>query len=251
MEHNDTLRFMNDVDKYHLNSSVVWLESHIHHGQRKSSSHVVVNYENATRNNVWLNESHPFHAYIKKYGIPNVSFKACTRELKLNPMKSYLRSIGVDNYYTAIGIRDDESRRVSKTAKVENLIYPLIDIYPTDKQEVIDFWSHYEYDLRIPEWHGNCVTCYKKSFKKLAMVYSESPEVFEFNRFMEHTYPFVGPEFEKHGVTDPRVFFRTGLSTDQLIETFNVVGSENAVQLIAHSADSGCSESCEIYDMEG
>lgn len=251
MEHDDTLRFMNDVNRFHLDSQAVWVEADIFHGKRKSSGHKIVGFETAHRNNQWDLDTHPFHNYIKKYGIPNVKFPSCTRELKLNPIKSYMRSLGLSpkDYYTAIGIRADESRRVSASADVQNIIYPLVDLAPTDKEDVLDFWADYDYDLNIPEWLGNCVTCYKKSYKKLLAVYRETPEHYGFNAFMEANYCMVGPEFKKHGATRPRTFFRLDTSTEKLISIFNIndLDPRDIQGLIQ---DGGCSESCEMYPTE-
>ncbi|MGW8178274.1 MAG: hypothetical protein ACWGQW_05845, partial [bacterium] len=211
----------------------------------------VVNYNTAFRNDQWLHPEHPFHAYIMKYGIPNVSFKGCTREMKRNAINSYLKSQGLKkkNYYTAIGIREDENRRVSKSAGVDNIIYPLVDMEPTDKQDVLDWFSQYDWDLNISEWLGNCLMCYKKSFMKLKAVYRDSPDAYIFTQYMEDTYPFIGPEFERHGITIPRKFFRLGTSTEKMIEAFNM-GDDNPEKYIKIMDDAGCSESCEMYEME-
>lgn len=249
LEHDDTLRFMRDVSRYLLDDAVVWVEGVVPHGLKKSTTHRVVDYDTAFRADQWSDPRHPFHAYISKYGIPNVRFKSCTRELKLRTINSYLNSITGDlEFYTAIGIREDETRRVSKSAGVDRIFYPLVDIFPTDKDEVLDRFAQFEWDLAIPEWLGNCVTCYKKSFKKLKAVHAENPEFYEFNREMERRYAYVGAEFRKHNATKPRTFFRLGTSTDKLIEAFGM-GDENPEKYINVMNDAGCSESCEMYEM--
>jgi hypothetical protein len=247
-EHEDTLRFLNDVDTHFLNGELVWLEAIAHHGQRKGSTHRVTCFEDAYGLSDYLEDSHPFHDSIKKYGIPTVNFKSCTRELKLAPMKSYFKSQGITDYYTAIGIRDDETRRVSKNAEATKIMYPLVDMHPTDKQDVLDYMSQFPWDLSVPEWQGNCVTCHKKSFKKLKKVYEETPKEFEFSEYMEGKYPKVGPEFAKHGVTRPRTFYRHNNSTSNLIEVFNMVGVTPDKYLVGK--DAGCSESCELFEMD-
>ena len=151
-EDEDTLRFANEVDRrYGLN--LVWLEAVVHPGERKSSTHRVVTYETASR------AGEPFEAAAAKYGLPNKTFLWCTRELKLNAMKSYARSIGWKDYWTAIGIRTDETRRVSASAQEQRIIYRLVNHRPTDKQDVLAFFEDFEWDLAIPEHHGNCKTC--------------------------------------------------------------------------------------------
>lgn len=106
-EHPDTLRFVNDVDK-HLGLDLVWVEAVVH-PERKACTHKVVTFATASRC------GEPFGQVCAKYGLPNQSFKLCTRELKLNPMNSYHSSIGwaKKSYVTAIGIRADETRRVA------------------------------------------------------------------------------------------------------------------------------------------
>ena len=244
MEHDDTLRFLSDVDEQ-FNLGVVWVEGVAQHGERVSTKYRVVDCNTASRNTEWKNDKHPFHGHIMKYGIPNIAFPTCTREMKLNSITSYLRSIGLNksDYYTAIGIREDEKRRVSKNADAGNIFYPLVDIWPTDKQDVLDFFSEFDWDLKIPEWQGNCVTCFKKSYKKLKAVYFETPNVFDFTDYMEKKYPRVGAEFRNEWSPD-RVFFRKSMSTEKLIESFDDNDPHPYID------DGGCSESCEMYQME-
>src|SRR4051812_13903129 len=48
-EHEETLRYVNDVDKnFHLD--LVWVEAQVHHNEVKRSSHKVVDYASASRN---------------------------------------------------------------------------------------------------------------------------------------------------------------------------------------------------------
>jgi hypothetical protein len=251
MEHDDTLRFLNDVDQRLLDGRVVWLEAVPAMGERKSSGHRVVTYETAFRNSQWRDPQHPFHSVIRKYGVPNKSWSVCTRELKLNPIKSYYRNIGwaSGSYVTAIGIREDENRRVSARAGQDRIVYPLVHLEPTTKDDVLAHFERWAYDLRIPEYLGNCVTCYKKSFNKLAAVHSVLPHAFEFNQAMETEFGFVGPEFQKHSIEDPRVFFRGRISTPHLLDLFTGV-DVNPTLLKYAARDGGCSESCEVYETE-
>ena len=250
LEHPDTLRFMNDVDR-HFNLGVVWTESKVIHVPRKGTKHRRVTYETAYTWDRWRDPEHPFHSFIRKYGIPNTKFLGCTRELKRRAIASYMRSIGfksMKDYYTCIGIRADEKRRVSKAAKAENVIYPLVDISPTDKEEIIEWWEDKDWDLNIPEWLGNCLTCYKKSYKKLKAVHEDLPRAFEFNIAMEEMYPRLGPEFSKYEDAKPRVFFRLSTPTTKLLNAFAT--DPSAKNYIRNTADSGCSESCELFETE-
>jgi len=237
-EHEDTLRFANEVDiRYGL--GLVWVEAVVHPGQKKSSTHRVVTYKTASR------MGEPFDAACQKYGLPNQVFKFCTRELKVNPINSFIRTSGwaKGTYKTAIGIRSDETRRVSKTADAQDILYPLVDLIPTDKQDVLEFFENFDWDLRIPEHQGNCVTCFKKSDRKLNTLYRENPRNFDFAIRLDSLYKNVGPNV----VPGPRQMFRGHRSAPDLVAEF----IRNDADVSASVLDGGCSESCELFDMAG
>lgn len=237
LEHPKTLEFIHDCDT-HFGFNTVWLEAVVHHEERLAPSHKIVTFETASRN------GEPFEEVIKKYGIPNTKFPGCTRDLKLNPIKSYLRSLGIveAEIPSAIGIRIDEQRRVNpKTAEARTLEYPLIDVWPTDKSEILDWWTGQSFDLGIDEFEGNCLGCWKKSFKKHFMQIERDPSVYDFHRRMESQHRHTGPQ------KGERVFFRGGLSTDGLFQLYE----ENKTTPMRRSAadeNGGCSESCELYE---
>lgn len=236
LEHEKTLEFINNCDKY-FGFNTIWLEADVQHGSRKSTKHKVVSFETASRN------GEPFHEMIKKYGIPNKAYPHCTRELKLNVMQSYLKSINIDylKIKTAIGIRTDETRRVSKIKEYLNIEYPLIDLFPSDKQDVLTFWENQEFRLGLNEWEGNCKLCFKKSFKKLFKQLDSNKKLINFYLDMENRYPQIG---NKNGYPD-RVFFRSNTSSKQLLEMWK----KNNNDTPDHHLDGGCSESCEIFEV--
>jgi len=245
LEHEKTLEFINNCDKY-FGFNTVYVEAIAQHNQRKSALHKLVTFETASR------KGEPFEDKIKKTGIPNQAFPDCTRDLKLAPINSYLKSIGwgsrgtKNGYTTAIGIRTDETRRVSKSATKNKIVYPLIDWFPSDKQDILDWWKDQPFDLEIPEYLGNCKTCWKKSTNKLIKVYKDSPEEFEFFARMEREYPRIGPEFKKDDKCVDRVFFRKNLSVVNFIELAKA--TDNTRWLENSYENSGCSESCELYE---
>lgn len=253
MEHDDTLRFLNDVDTHLLGGELVWLEGVVMHGEKKSTRHKIVNYDTAHRASQWRDTNHPFHSCVRKYGIPDVSRPHCTREMKLNTINSYVESVtGLrrnNGYVTAIGIREDEKRRVSKSATANKIIYPLVDLNPVDKQDILDWFGKFSWDLKIPEWQGNCVTCHKKSFKKLNKVWLETPHVFDFTMAMEDRYSRVGPEFNKDSAEPDRRFYRGNRKTSDIITMFKENPADPG-DYINTMEDAGCSESCELYEME-
>ena len=239
-ERDETLDFVNECDKAY-GWGVVWVEAKVKHGERKGSGHVVVTYDTACRN------GEVFEDVIVKYGIPNKAYPHCTRELKLNPMYSYLRSIGWHRgeYQTAIGIRADEKRRVSKKQVADRIVYPMIDWFVTDKSDVNDFWADKTFNLRLQEHEGNCSWCWKKSFKKLHRLARENRQIFEFPATMEGRYGLNGHNIDGN----PRVFFRGNTSTRELLSVVDMIPDEGVTRSFSDGDEnSGCSESCEIFN---
>lgn len=239
-EHEDTLRFVNDVDQ-HFGLDLVWVETVVHHDERTRSTHKVVDYASAARN------GEPFEEVIKKYGVCNHTHMHCTREMKRNAIDSYTRAFWGKDYSVALGIRADEARRVSPRAGERNIIYPLVDMEPVDKAFILDWWKQYEWDLKIPEYLGNCVTCYKKSEKKLNMVYRECPQAFQFFDRMEREHS--ADRIATDGVAEPRFFFRGYTSTEKLLKRFEGAAVDTR-KMFNEEESGGCSESCEPYQME-
>lgn len=178
-ENEETLIFVDQVAKY-ANVNVVWLEAKVHDG-RKGCTHRIVDFETASR------DGEPFEEMIKKYGIPNQAWPHCNRELKLNPMRSYLRSIGWEKgqYDTAIGIRSDEIDRVRSDHKEERIVYPLAFQNPKSKQEINVFWRDMPFRLQLKGYQGNCKWCWKKTLRKHLTIIDETPEHYDFPRRME------------------------------------------------------------------
>lgn len=242
MEDERTLEFVNNCDKY-FGFNTVWLEADVQHGERKGTKFKIVDYKSASRN------GEPFQEVIKKYGIPNPAFPHCTRELKLAPMNSYLSSLGINlkTIPTAIGIRIDETRRVRKDAENVNIIYPLIDMIPTDKQDVLEWWSEQNFDLGIEEWDGNCKGCFKKSFKKIFKQLDRDSNILEFHKNMELKY---GANGTNRDLGYKRVFFRGHTSAETLYTMWKDNQGDGSRLFLNPDENSGCSESCEVFTAE-
>ena len=97
-ERPETLEFVHRFST-HFDIPVTYVEAVVHHGKRKGSTHKVVTHATASR------QGEPFEDVIRKYGIPNRAYPHCTRELKMLPMHSYIKSLGWEDYNTAVGIR--------------------------------------------------------------------------------------------------------------------------------------------------
>lgn len=241
-EDDRTLEFIRKCDEV-FGFNTVWIES-VPQQPGKSSAHKVVTFDTADR------AGRTFEAMIARYGIPNTLFPHCTRELKQNPIKSYLRSIGwtAGSYESAIGIRTDETRRVSKSAGERGIVYPLVDMIPTDKQDVNDWWDDQAFNLEIQEHEGNCKWCWKKSFAKHFRLIAEAPQIYDFPRRMEALHGRTGAGA---AMGESRVFFRLATSTDQLFKHAEI---GQVAQIDKHKVsldlNGGCAESCELYPME-
>lgn len=212
-ENEETLIFADQCDKaYKLN--LVWVECKPYLNERKGSGYTIVNFETASR------KGEPFELMIKKYGIPNQAFPHCTRELKLNPINSYAKSIGWGDYYTAIGIRADEIDRVSPDRHKRKLIYPLADskFKPMTKQKINLYWSKQPFRLQLTEYQGNCKVCFKKSFKKLYQIAKDDPKNFDFVKRMELKYSRHQSKGVEQKLENDIVFFRNNTSADQVIK---------------------------------
>lgn len=228
-----TLEFVHLCDTL-LGFPTVWVEAVVHPGKKKGCTHKIVTFETAAR------RGEPFEAVIQKYGIPNVKYPHCTRELKLNAMHSYLRSIGLNpaTVPTAIGIRVDEKRRVKNHP---NVFYPLVDDVPMEKQDVLDWWDERFFDLDLEEFEGNCQGCFKKSYAKHFAQLDKDPSVYVWTDEMEKKYGQIG------STRGGRVFFRGSRSTEQLIQLRR---SADGFDPDHHVAEGGCTESCERYETE-
>lgn len=202
-EKEETLIFADKCDK-EFNLNLVWLETKINPEKGKGTSYKIVNFETASRN------GEPFEEMLKKYPLPNNKASNCTRELKQNPINSYLR----DNYkdfkiIRIVGIRADEAHRKSINAEKENIIYPLCDETPVNSKFIRNWWERQSFDLGLKDYEGNCDLCFKKSLKKRLTIINENPKIAEWWLEMEQKYS---------SEEIPRFDLRTNVSVAELIE---------------------------------
>lgn len=184
-EREETLEFINECDiRWRFNT--VWVEADISQKKGYYGTFKLVDFKTASRN------GEPFEEMIKKFGIPNTQLGTCTRDLKLNPIYKYLQSIGYKtrrDYYTAIGIRADESHRINwQTAKDNNYVYPLATEHRVDSKFIRQWWASQEFDLKLKDYEGNCDMCFKKSKRKLLTLITEKPELIKWWDEMEEKY---------------------------------------------------------------
>ena len=125
------------------------------------------------------------------------------------------------------------------------------------------FWSKMAFRLQLKGYQGNCKTCWKKSFRKLATLATEKPETFAFFRQMEKEYGEYLPEGRKQNdnIRLPIRFFRNDKTVDDIFEIPKQQGFEKATDdsintkyqtSILHNGTelditNGCVESCEVF----
>lgn len=243
-EHEKTLDFVNECDK-RFGLNLTWVEAVVDMRRGKGIRHKIVSYETASRN------GEPFEAYIAKEGIPNAAYPQCSERLKTFPMETFRQSLGFKRKHkTAIGIRSDEIDRMNfEAVKRGELVYPLIKWHPITKAEVRYWWAEQDFDLEVPEHLGNCVTCWKKSDRKLMTIAKQEPRRFDFFRRMESKYKMAGAG------DDPRVFFRQHRTVDDIFEKSNSMAFEfedKMPELQLRLLDpidfsNGCDDSCEAH----
>lgn len=250
-EHEETLEFVTRCNRA-FGLGVVWVEAVTHMGELKGCTHRIVDYSTASR------DGQPFKDVIAKYGIPNRTYPHCTRELKLNPMRSYIRELGWERYDTAIGIRCDEVDRMRHDAMIDGVIYPLITACPMSKPDINRFWSKQPFRLDLKGYEGNCKWCWKKSLRKHMTLISEAPERYEFPEQMEVEYGMVNQQpgyparrffLGNRTVADLRVMasqpFTPAFDDARVMSTRNMFASEILGELDASGG--GCSDHCEVF----
>lgn len=254
VESNETLEFVNKCSK-HFNINITWIEASVFYNQRKSTGFKIVDYNTATRNKDWIdNRNTPFEQVVMKYGIPNHSRLHCTRELKMNPIKNFVKSVwGKESYYTALGIRVDEFDRINKNYKKNKLLYPLIEMKPMTKKHINFYWSQQNFRLNLKGYQGNCGACYKKSKNKLLQIAKEDKNYFDFFDYLENKYGNtkgiipnkINGKLEKMpNINYKNVFFRNFQSAKDIIEeskSFSKSIKDDSLDI----------ESCDIYSSCG
>lgn len=251
-EREETLQFVNMCDEV-FKFNTVWVEALVHNQKNKGTTHIVTNFKDAKRN------GKPFEDVIFKYGMPNQNAPHCSRELKKQPIKSYARSIGWKKYYTALGIRSDEPKRLDWEAKNKNNFLYFAELFNVTKSDVNNFWSKQSFDLQLKSYEGNCDLCYKKGLRKLMTIVKDKPELADWWREMDLKYSMFTPESRQEKAKPPYRFYRDNMTIDDIIEEskFDFTPSideskdvDRYKQMALFDAyldsNNGCVESCEI-----
>tara|TARA_R110002020_G_scaffold7104_1_gene30042 strand:+ start:231 stop:1076 length:846 start_codon:yes stop_codon:yes gene_type:complete len=246
LEREETLIFVDMVDKtYDL--GLVWIECVIDPDDRENATYKEVNYWTASR------KGEPFRAMIEAYGIPNVKYLHCNRETKTRPMRKWWME-NYPDHLMAIGIRCDELDRVNPSYKEKNLCYPFAFWEPMTKPQINRRWRDRPFRLELKHYEGNCKTCWKKSFPKLAYIMKENPEYFDFFEEMEekHAYtnrpkaPYPMRFFYDHKtVADIREMSKKAVEPVDDAKDYTSMGAN--YDILGYDVDACGSETCEAF----
>lgn len=171
----ETLDFVNSCA---TNWGVVvhWLE---YDGATSEGKFREASYETASR------DGEPFDALITQRSyLPNPVTRFCTTELKIRPMRNWMRAHGYDDadWTNIVGIRADEPRRVAKMRGRRNtegrwdVAMPLADAGVT-VADVMAFWRDQSFDLQLRQSEGNCDLCFLKNVRKRQNIIRERPDL--------------------------------------------------------------------------
>lgn len=239
---------------------IVWVEARHkdEHGQPFSLKgwavgHQVVDYFTAARATKLIDGSWswtPFEEMISVLGIPSQKAPFCSPQLKREAISSYLKSIGWDDYYKAIGIRIDESSRLNENWEKEKIKYILVDPHPTRKIDIVSWWKKQDFDLMVDNDLGNCNCCWKKKFDILFRIAKKKPQIFEWWQYITDKYGQFMPREVQGDHDNSFNFYRGGLSPSDIInmalknELYTI---EQATLFAELDKESGCGESCEAF----
>lgn len=121
----------------------------------------------------------PFEALITaRRVLPNPVTRFCTSELKIRPMKAWMKENGYKHWLNVVGIRADEPRRVAK------MLAPNRECWENDLPlhragvtlaEVTAFWAAQPFDLNLKPYQGNCDLCFLKGRQKKLTIIRDDP----------------------------------------------------------------------------
>lgn len=132
----------------------------------------------------WVKRAGGFEQLITdRRGVPNPLMRFCTQELKIRPMRDWMRAAGYEHWTNVVGIRADEPRRVAKMKGQEtrerwDIALPLADAGVT-LADVTDFWQTQPFDLELQPHEGNCDLCFLKSYDKIKNIARDRPDLAE------------------------------------------------------------------------
>lgn len=266
-ERQATLDFVDKCDR-EFGFNTIWIEAVTPKEKGKGTYCKIVDYNTAYRN-VLKNGNDPFEMFISKFGLPDIKNPNCSRELKKQCIRAFMRdNLGFTkiNYYTALGIRSDEPKRLNwDRAKKEKIKY-FAEFGNVTKSKVNEFWAKQSFDLKIKSYEGNCILCWKKSNRKLYTIIREGIinndlELLEEIKWIENMEKKYG-NINRDGSERNNVMFRNSMSIFDMVEESEYLEISEFAKDESHIIDSalqlslwnneldmnsGCVESCEVF----
>jgi 3'-phosphoadenosine 5'-phosphosulfate sulfotransferase (PAPS reductase)/FAD synthetase len=184
-EMEETLEFVHECEK-RWNIKIHWLELDIATTSPIWRSKEVC-FKTASRN------GEPFEKLITKKGkLPSLYQRTCTIELKINTINRFMRNLGYKEWYSALGLRYDEPRRVSDSKKNSQKhinIAPLYEAKVTN-EDILAYWKNSPFDLKLPSINGktvagNCDLCFLKGTQTTLNLLKEKPHLADWWSNME------------------------------------------------------------------
>jgi hypothetical protein len=178
-EHPKTYDFLHKMET-EWGLPITWLEYSCPDPSKKATFKIV-DFETANR------KGKPFRELIIKRhrAIPNQFKRFCTIEMKTKTARRYIRSLGCEEWYYALGYRADEPhRKTHDDIKAQRSITPLEWLNVT-VNDVANFWSKQPFDLELPympngkTFHGNCMGCFWHSEYQHAHLCKHHPEEYQ------------------------------------------------------------------------
>lgn len=174
-EREETLRFVHECET-RWGVGIQWLEQADRKSKDYAERFTEVGYNSASRN------GEPFKRLIerKKY-LPNSVMRFCTTELKIEPMKFFMKAQGYDKWTNVVGLRFDEPHRVMRGMKANEKgkdpwtsVFPLFDDGVTQRG-IMQWWQEQDFDLQLLPFEGNCDGCFLKARPKLMEIERTAP----------------------------------------------------------------------------
>lgn len=124
----------------------------------------------------------PFDALVEhRRRLPNPIMRICTQELKVRPMREWMKDRGYEHWTMIVGLRADEPRRVARMRALNDAgkerwetEMPLAEGGVTEA-DVLKFWRGQPFDLQLRTWEGNCDLCFLKSQAKKVRIIQDVP----------------------------------------------------------------------------
>lgn len=187
----------------------------------------------------------PWVGFLKKYGYPSISHPHCSKVFKKEAFTRYCQdNFNADGLTIWLGMRADEPGRVKERSGVRYLA----DISDFNKQDIIDWWSHQEFDLGIQEHLGNCVFCIKKSVGKLGLATKDEVEMSR--QFLDVLTKSEVRDAPGRSSND-LMMYRHYMTFQQIIEVYADTPRNDIASRLRNSKmyeTGACSESCEVFN---